>query len=495
MTVSASNWLDGSAEGLAAAVRQGEITAVAVARESIRRCLALQTSTNAIHALDEQAVLARAAEIDGQVEAGIDPGRLAGVPVGIKDNIAVRGRPTTCGSRILSGYVSPYNAHVIDLIEDEGAIPIGRANMDEFAMGSSSESCAWGPVGNPWDSQRVPGGSSGGCAALVAGGAVPLALGSDTGGSVRQPAAFTGLVGMKPTYGRVSRRGLVAYASSTDQVSPFARNVADAALLLHVTSGHDPLDSTSLARAVSMDVGKSIPTIEGLKIGVPVEFLRDGLQPGVLHTLRNTMRSVVSLGATVTEITLPTTDLAVACYYVLAPAEASANLARFDGIRYGARVQANSLDEVYAESRSAGFGAEVKRRILMGTFALSAGYVDAYYNQAQRVRAQLTAELASTFETVDAILSPTAPTTAFRFQEREDPISMYLGDVFTIPASLAGTPAISIPLGTADGLPVGIQIMTAYNTDDVTIRIAKALEFAQSLSDRRQPSRPPGWVG
>jgi len=481
--------LDGPVQQLADAVRSGEVSATQIAQASIDRCIELSKTTNAMHTVHTERVLQEAGELDRRVRAGHDPGPLAGVPVAIKDNILVQDRLTTCGSAILEGYVAPYNAHAIDRLRLAGAVPVGRANMDEFAMGGSTETCAWGRVANPWDLSRVPGGSSGGSAALVAGGAVPLALGSDTGGSVRQPASFTGLVGIKPTYGHVSRRGLVAFASSTDQISPLGRSVADTALLLDSIVGRDPLDATSIeaANPCLPSVGQ---TVSGLRIGVPKEYFDEGTHPAVVQAVESALHALEQRGAVIVEVSLPSTALAVACYYVLAPAEASANLARFDGVRYGRRAQGESIHQIYRRSRTEGLGAEVKRRILIGTFALSAGYVDAYYHQAQRVRGQLTDELNAALGHVDALITPTAPTVAYPFGGRSDPVSMYLGDVLTIPASLAGIPAVSVPVGIHHGHPIGAQVMTAAGMDP------RALQIAYALEQHTEPlGRPPTWVG
>jgi len=447
-----------------------------VAVAAVDRARRVHAATNALYRIDAAGALAAAETVDAAVAAGSDPGPLAGVPVVLKDNLCQRGQPCTCGSRILEGYVAPYDAFPVARLRAAGAVLVGRANMDEFAMGSSTETCAWGPVRNPWDPERVPGGSSGGSAAVVGAGAVPLSLGSETGGSVRLPAAFCGLVGVKPTWGRVSRRGLVAYASSTDQVAPIARTVRDAALLTVVVSGHDPEDATSADRPVDDLQVACLREVAGLKLGVPREYYGTGLEDGVREAMTSALDALAEQGAVLVDISLPSTSLAVACYYVIAPAEASANLARFDGVRYGPRVPADTAEEVVRRTRSTGFGAEVKRRILIGTWVLSAGHVDAYYRSAQRVRARITAELECVLEEVDAVVTPTAATTAFSFGTRDDPLAMYLTDAYTIPPSLAGLPAISVPCGLSSGLPAGMQIVGRRFDEACCFTIAAAVE-------------------
>jgi len=412
-------------------------------------------------------------------------GPLAGVPVAVKDNIVTLDLPTTCGSRLLEGYRSPFEATAVRRLRAAGALIVGKTNLDEFGMGSSTEHSAFGPTRNPIDRERVPGGSSGGSAAAVAAGIVPAALGSETGGSVRQPAAFCGVVGIKPTYGRVSRYGLVAYASSLDQIGVFGRTVDDAAALLEVVAGHDQLDSTSADRTLRLSGADTGLSLEGVVIGVPEEYFPASLHAGVGTRCREALRALQDLGAHVREVSLPSTSLAIPAYYIIAPAEASSNLARFDGVRYGVRPSgASNVKELYERTRAL-FGPEVKRRVMLGTYVLSAGYYDAYYGRAQRVRAWIARDFASVFASgVDAIFTPTAPTPAFRLGEHTtDPYEMYLSDVFTVTANLAGLPALSLPIGDADRLPVGGQLMAAPWREDLLVRIAGRLE--RELDSRR----------
>lgn len=416
-------------------------------------------------------------EIERAADADPGNGPLAGVPVAVKDNIATLDFPTTCGSRILEGYRSPFDATAVDRLRAAGAIVIGKTNLDEFGMGSSTEFSAWGPTRNPLDRSRVPGGSSGGSAAAVAAGIVPIALGSETGGSVRQPAAFCGVVGIKPTYGRVSRYGLVAYASSLDQVGVVGRTVDDAALGLAVVAGHDPLDSTSARREVPALDGAP-GSLEGLVVGVPEEYFPHTLNPEIAALCRAALRRLEALGAEIREVSLPSTRYAIPTYYVIAPAEASSNLARYDGVRYGVRPPGvRSATELYERTRAL-FGPEVKRRIMLGTYALSAGYYDAYYGRAQRVRGLIIRDFDWVFSSgVDLVFTPTSPTTAFRLGERlDDPFEMYLSDVFTVTANLAGVPALSLPIGHAGGLPVGGQLIGPRWSEPVLVRAARALE-------------------
>lgn len=413
---------------------------------------------------------------------GSGTGPLAGVPVAVKDNLATLGLPTTCGSKVLEGYVSPFEATAVRKLRDAGAAIIGKTNMDEFAMGSSNENSAFGPVRNPLDRTRVPGGSSGGSAAAVAAGVVRIALGSETGGSVRQPAAFCGIVGIKPTYGRVSRYGLVAYASSLDNVGVFGTTVHDAAVGLGVIAGHDRFDSTSADVPVPEYVpapGNGPRPLAGLVVGRPLEYFPATLDPRIAERCARALATLQELGAEVRDVSLPSTNLAIPVYYIIAPAEASSNLARYDGVRFGQRAVADDLGSMYERTRSGGFGAEVTRRILLGTYVLSAGYYDAYYRRAQAVRTLITEEFSRVFSSgVHLLFTPTAPTTAFRIGEVSDPYEMYLSDIFTVTANLAGVPAMSQPIGRIDGLPVGGQFMAPHFGEATMIRAAAALEQA-----------------
>lgn len=453
--------------------------------------LAAHTIADAWHAYD--AVQAGAEGLNAflavdRTAQGASTGVLAGVPVAVKDNIATSVMPTTCASRVLEGYVSPFEATVVRKLRDAGAAIIGKTNMDEFAMGSSSENSAYGAVRNPLDRSRVPGGSSGGSAAAVAAGVVRIALGSETGGSVRQPASFCGIVGVKPTYGRVSRYGLVAYGSSLDNVGVFGRTVADAAVALEVIAGHDPLDSTSADRPVPSLVpglreavgasGNARP-LTGVVVGKPREYFPATLDPRIAAHCERALALLTELGAEVRDVSLPSTELAVPVYYIIAPAEASSNLSRYDGVRYGVRAQAADLGSMYERTRSSGFGAEVTRRILLGTYVLSAGYYDAYYKRAQAVRTLITREFEQVFASgVHVLFTPTAPTPAFRIGEVSDPYEMYLSDIYTVTANLAGIPAMSQPIGLVDGLPVGGQLMAAAFDEPTMLRTAALLEQA-----------------
>ena len=422
------------------------------------------------------------------------PGLLEGIPYAIKDNICAEGMLTTCASRILTGHRSTYDATVVADLDDQGGVLLGGTNMDEFAMGSSTESSAFGVTRNPWSPRRVPGGSSGGSAAAVAAGFVPLALGSDTGGSIRQPASFCGVVGMKPTYGAVSRYGLVAFASSLDQIGPITRSVDDCAAALDVMVRHDPRDSTSVRHP---DVGRFLDAVtgrndlEGMRIGLPLEYVSEGVDPEIEEIVRGAAEVFCSLGAHVEECSLPHTPYALPSYYIIASAEAASNLARFDGVRYGLRAPGETMDDLFRNTRGEGFGREVKRRIMLGTFALSAGYYDAYYVKAARARELIAREMLSALEQYDLLLTPTCPTPAFRCGERlEDPLSMYMADTCTIPANLAGIPAISVPGGFASGLPVGIQLMGPRFADREVLRAAAA--FGDATDHHHQ--RPRQWT-
>lgn len=414
-------------------------------------------------------------------------GALAGVPVSFKDNICIDGRETTCASKILTGHVPPYDATVVEKLKAQGASIYAQCNQDEFAFGSSSETSALGIVKNPWDLERVPGGSSGGSAAAVAAGLVPAALGSDTGGSIRQPAAFCGVVGLKPTYGRVSRYGLIAFGSSFDQIGPFTKTVEDSAIMLNAIAGHDERDSTSFKQDVP-DFTQSLKRdVKGLRIGLPKEFFIEGLDPEVEKSVRAAAEVYKKLGAEIKEISLPNTPHSVAIYYIVAVAEASSNLGRYDGVRYGLRADAKDLKEMYFETRDQGFGDEVKRRILLGTFVLSAGYYDAYYLKGQKARTLVRQDFEKAYDEVDVILSPTSPTAAFKIGEKvSDPLSMYLSDIFTIPANLAGVPGISIPCGfTQSGLPIGLQLMTKPFDEETLFQAAYTLEQELEVYKRR----------
>ena len=482
------------ARDLAAAVRSGAASAVEICERALEAAETTGRRLGAFTAVLRDEALAEAARVDTRRAAGVDPGPLAGVPVAVKDNLSTRGAPTTCASRVLAGWVPPYDATVVARLRAAGAVLIGKTNMDEFAMGSSTENSAFEPCRNPWDPDRVPGGSSGGSACAVASGIVPGALGSDTGGSVRQPAAFCGVVGVKPTYGRVSRYGLVAFASSLDQVGVLAGDVADAALLLRTIAGHDPADSTSAPLPVDEDLADPAPGFpadpragfEGVTFGWPEECFAAGLDPDVDAAVRGVLSSLEGAGARVRPVSLPHTASAIPTYYLIATAEASSNLARYDGVRYGLRVPAGRLDAMYRGTRSAGFGAEVKRRILLGTYALSSGYYDAYYLQAQKARTLLRRDFERAFRKVDVLLTPTTPTAAFRLGEKSgDPLQMYLSDIFTVTANLAGVPAVSIPCGlTGTGLPIGLQLIGDLFQETRLLRAASGIESLLGLSLR-----------
>lgn len=465
---------------LAAAVRSGERTAREVVDEHLAQIDAREHDVHAFNHVMVDAARSAADAVDAAVARGDDPGGLAGVPVALKDNLCTRGIPTTCGSRILDGWQPPYTATVVDRVTAAGGIPIGKTNLDEFAMGSSTENSAFGPTRNPHALDRVPGGSSGGSAAAVAAGFAPLALGSDTGGSIRQPASLCGVVGVKPTYGRVSRYGLVAFASSLDQIGPFATSVADAALLLEIIGGHDPLDSTSIADSSPglrevLDRG-----VDGLRVGIIEELTAaEGMQAEVAAAVEQAALTLEKEGATIDRVSVPSTEYGLSAYYLIAPAEASSNLARYDGVRYGLRVDGPDTATMNARTRDAGFGPEVKRRIMLGTYALSAGYYDAYYGQAQRIRTLIIRDFDRAYDQFDVLLSPTAPTTAFELGAKTtDPLSMYLSDVCTIPTNLAGHPAMSVPFGTdGSGLPIGVQVLAPALGEPVMFRVARALEI------------------
>ncbi|GJG87585.1 glutamyl-tRNA(Gln) amidotransferase subunit A [Gemmatimonadetes bacterium T265] len=480
--------LDLPAAALGAGVRTGAYARDAATEASLAAAARLEAAdVRAFVDLHPSAHAATAAARDGSHEKA-RTGVLAGVPVAIKDNLADLSLRTTCGSKILAGYVSPYEATAVARLLDAGAVVVGKTNMDEFAMGSSTEHSAYGPTRNPIDPSRVPGGSSGGSAAAVAAGVVRIALGSETGGSVRQPAAFCGVVGVKPTYGRVSRYGLVAFASSLDQVGVFGRTVDDAAVALEVIAGRDPHDATSADIPVpSLQFGaddvrpNGHGPLAGLKIGRPREYFPDGLDPAIRALADAALDRLRALGASVKDVSLPHTDLAIPVYYILAPAEASSNLARFDGVRYGPRAASDSLRALYDRTRAEGFGPEVTRRILLGTYALSHGYYDAYYRKAQEVRGLIAADFADAFDGVDLLFTPTTPTPAFPLGSLSDPYEMYLSDIFTATANLAGVPAMSLPIGDVGGLPVGGQFMAPHFGEATMFRAAAALERALAL--------------
>ncbi len=493
--MSAADYPSLTAGMIAARVREGTAAPADLVRASFARARGVGAGRDELNIIlwsDEKAALAEAQTLTTQLSGAAVGGVLAGVPIAVKDNIATLGLPTTCASKILAGYVSPYEATAITRLREEGAIVVAKTNMDEFAMGSSTENSAYGPTRNPVDIRRVPGGSSGGSAAAVASGIVPIALGSETGGSVRQPAAFCGIVGVKPTYGRVSRYGLVAFASSLDHISAFGRNVDDAALAIEVMSGADPRDSTSADIPVpsyrEQFVSRAtVPApLEGMTVGVPSEYFPESLDEGIKRLCERALDYLRDLGANLKEVSLPHTSLAIPVYYIIAPAEASSNLARFDGVRYGLRVEADSLRAMYEATRSAGFGPEVTRRILLGTYVLSAGYYDAYYRKAQAVRSLITRDFSNVFAGgVDVLFTPTTPTTAFPIGSISDPYEMYLSDIFTATANLAGIPAMSMPIGRSNDLPVGGQIMADHFAEPKMFRVAYALEQALSEEAHR----------
>jgi aspartyl-tRNA(Asn)/glutamyl-tRNA(Gln) amidotransferase subunit A len=474
---------------VAAAVASGEVSAAEVTQAHLDRIAATDGDLHAFLHVATESALAAAAEVDRRRAEGEPLGPLAGVPLALKDVFTTEGVPTTCGSRILEGWRPPYDATVTRRLRDAGVVVLGKTNMDEFAMGSSTENSAYGPTSNPWALDRIPGGSSGGSSAAVAAHQAPLAIGTDTGGSIRQPAAVTGIVGVKPTYGGVSRYGLVAFSSSLDQGGPFARTVLDAALLHETIAGHDPLDSTSVDGPVPPVVAAArgeLGGLAGLRVGVVTQLQGEGYQPGVQQRFDESVALLQELGAEIDEVSCPHFEYALEAYYLIAPSECSSNLARFDGMRYGLRVgdDGASVEQVMARTRAAGFGAEVKRRIMLGTYALSAGYYDAFYGQAQKVRTLIRRDFEAAYEKVDVLVSPTTPTVAFRMGERvADPVAMYKADLATLPSSLYGGPAMSLPAGLGDDdLPVGLQVMAPVQHDERVYRVGAALEAA--LVDR-----------
>jgi aspartyl-tRNA(Asn)/glutamyl-tRNA(Gln) amidotransferase subunit A len=482
-------------------IAAGEITALAVLETTLARIAAIDRELGAYLAVDGDAARIAAADIDRRRASNQALPPLAGVPIALKDVLVTRGLATTAGSKILEGWLPPYDAHVVERLRVAGAILVGKVNCDEFAMGSSTENSAYQPTRNPWNLSRVPGGSSGGSSAAVAAGLCAASLGTDTGGSIRQPAAFCGVVGLKPTYGRVSRWGVVAFASSLDQVGPLTRNVADAALVLQAIAGFDPRDSTSLDAPVPAFSAALTGDVAGLRIGLPQEYF-EAMDDDVRAQVARAVQALVERGAETVDLSLPHTKLALPAYYLVAPAEASSNLARYDGVRFGKREPATDLLDMYARTRGMGFGPEVKRRIMLGTYALRAGYYDAYYKKAQQIRTLIKRDFDKAFRYCDVILTPTAPTAAFAFGAKADPMEMYLGDVFTLSCNLAGLPGISVPCGlTRDGLPVGTQLLGKPLDEATLLRAGQVIESAVGLGERRPtglatlvPSPRPGRI-
>jgi len=468
-----------------AALDAGEVSSVDLTRAHLARIDAVEPDVHAFVTVMHDVALEQAAKADALIANG-DADDLTGIPVALKDILVTTDAPTTAASRILKGYVSPYDGTVVRRLREQGAVFVGKTNTDEFAMGSSTENSAFGPTRNPWDLERVPGGSSGGSSAAVAAHEAPLGLGSDTGGSIRQPAGFCGVVGLKPTYGRVSRFGLIAFASSLDQIGPFARTVEDAAILLAAVAGHDPLDATSVPLPVP-DYRAALRTdLQGLRVGVAREYSVEGMETGVEAAVITAIADLQSLGAEIVEVSLPHTEYALATYYITAPAEASANLSRFDGVKYGLRIEKDTLQEMYRTTRGEGFGSEVKRRIMLGTYALSSGYYDAYYVKAQKVRTLIKGDFERAFEDVDVIVGPTSPTVAFPIGSRvDDPYQMYLSDIFTIPANMAGIPGIAIPCGFSEDLPVSLQVLGKPFDEQTVLAVAHAYEQATDWHKRR----------
>jgi aspartyl-tRNA(Asn)/glutamyl-tRNA(Gln) amidotransferase subunit A len=463
-------------------IASGRVKATDLANSYYERIEKVNAKLNVFLSLTKERAREQAERVDAAAAKGDPLGPLAGIPIGIKDVLVMRGAPATAGSKILKGYHPPYDATAVNRLEAAGAVLLGKLNCDEFAMGSSNENSAYGPVRNPVDTERVPGGSSGGSAAAVAANLAVASLGTDTGGSIRQPASFCGVVGVLPTYGRVSRYGLIAFASSLDRIGPFAGNVRDAATMLSVIAGHDPADATSSPAPVADYAAESDKGAEGMRIGVPAEYFGEGLDPEVRERIEAGIEALKSAGCKVKPVSLPHTSYAIPTYYLVATAEASANLARFDGVRYGYRSASSAtLSDMYSHSRDEGFGSEVKRRILLGTYALSAGYYDAYYLKAQKVRRLLAEEFLRAFAEVDAIVTPTAPMPAFKLGEKTgDPLAMYLADIYTVTASLAGICGVNVPCGaTQAGLPVGMQVLASHLREDNAFRVARAVEAAQ----------------
>lgn len=464
------------------ALKKGELSSVEITKFYLKRIEELDGKINAFLTVTADLALKTAKNIDESRARGENLPEYAGIPIALKDLIVTKGIRTTCASKILENFIPPYDGTVTKRVKNAGLVILGKTNMDEFAMGSSNENSAFGPVRNPWDFERVPGGSSGGSAAVVAAGESPWALGSDTGGSIRQPASFCGLVGHKPTYGLVSRYGLIAFASSLDQIGPMARTVEDTAALLEIISGYDPEDSTSLPVTPERYTEEIKKSPRGLKVGVINELSIEGISSEVREIFEGTLSALENLGLEMGEASLPTTNYALDVYYIIAPSEASSNLARYDGVRYGLRVEADSMYETYLKSRAAGFGDEVKRRIMLGTYALSAGYYEAFYGKALKVRRLIRNDFEKAFSKFDVLVCPTSPTLPFKFGEKiEDPLTMYMSDVCTIPANLAGLPAVSVPCGTAQGLPVGFQITGPALKDGLVLRVARAVEEVTSF--------------
>lgn len=477
---------DRTAHELAELLQNKEVSSVEIVQSCLERIDKAEERIRAFLTVAGEEALEQAAGIDRRRQAGEALGPLAGIPLALKDNICTKGLKTTCGSKILCDFVPPYNATVVEKLTEAGAIILGKCNMDEFAMGSSTENSAYIPTRNPFNLQAVPGGSSGGSAAAVAAGEAILSLGSDTGGSIRQPAAYCGVVGLKPTYGYVSRYGLVAYASSLDQIGPFGKDVTDCALLLNAIAGYDPKDSTSVPAGAPDFTGFLRNDVRGMKVGLPREYLGEGIAPEVAAFLRQAAAKLEELGARCEEVSLPNTEYAMPAYYIIATAEASANLARYDGVRYGLRVEGDDIVAMFSKTRSQGFGSEVKRRIMLGTYALSSGYYDAYYQKALKIRTLIKEDFYRAFAEYDCLLTPTAPTTAFKFGEMvDDPLTMYLQDVCTIPVNMAGIPALSLPFGMADGLPVGIQLIGKAFSEGTLFRTAYTLEQNTDLTRPR----------
>jgi aspartyl-tRNA(Asn)/glutamyl-tRNA(Gln) amidotransferase subunit A len=483
--------LDRTASDIRDDIAAGTTSAVDVCRATLDRMSTTNPALNAFNHMAADRALERAADIDRRRAAGESIGSLGGVPIALKDNMCVRGMRTTASSKILDSFIPPYDATVVRRLEAAGAVIVGKTNCDEFAMGSSNENSAYGPVRNPWNPETTPGGSSGGSAAAVASRCVPLAFGSDTGGSIRQPASFCGVVGLKPTYGRVSRYGLLAFASSLDQIGPFARTVRDTAMALSVIAGHDPCDATSSTTAVPDYTAALTGELKGVRVGVPRAFVSEGVDDSVRRAFDSALETLRSQGATLVDIDLPHARFAIPVYYLVATAEASSNLARYDGVKYGyraARLTDGSLKSMYSRTRDEAFGAEVKRRIIMGTYVLSAGYYDAFYLKAQQVRTLLRRDYEQAFESVDVVTMPTSPIPPFRLGEKTaDPLQMYLADIFTVSVNLAGFPGVNVPCGFADDLPVGFQLIGRMFAEETILRVADAFERATEWH-RARPS-------